>query len=100
MVTYLLLRGADPNIMNRFEETPIFSAAEMGSKEVLDILMSDKRTKFESCNKFGETILHFAARDGQFECLKYILERCKPLTNRTDQEGKTALAIAQENGHM
>ena len=32
MVHYLLLRGCDPNAVNKFLESPIFIAAEMGSK--------------------------------------------------------------------
>ena len=32
MVHYLLLRGLDPNSVNKFQESPIFIAAEMGSK--------------------------------------------------------------------
>ena len=64
MVHYLLLRGCDPNVQNKFKETPIFIAAENGSKQVLHTLWQDKRTKNDIRDKFDDTILHFAARDG------------------------------------
>lgn len=82
MVHYLLLRGLDPNVANKFRESPLFIAAEMGSKQVLHTLYSDRRTKTEISDKFGDTILHFAARDGQLEIVEYILEKTKKLMNK------------------
>jgi ankyrin repeat protein len=64
LTAYLLLKGVDPNQENKFLETPIFIAAEMGSLAVLNILVSDKRCRFEQQDKFGDNILHLAARDG------------------------------------
>ena len=64
MVHYLLLRKVDPNMLNKFKESAIFVAAEMGSMEVLLSFYSDKRTKVDLIDKFGDNILHFAARDG------------------------------------
>lgn len=64
MVSYLLQKGCDPNVQNKFLETPMFIAAEMGAELVLNILASDKRTKIEHQDKFGDTVLHFACRDG------------------------------------
>lgn len=45
-------------------ETPIFLAAENGHMDVVNILMKDPRTNIEHQDKFGDTVLHFAARDG------------------------------------
>lgn len=81
MVHYLLLRGVDPNVENKFKETPIFIAAEMGAKQVLHTLLQDKRTKFDKRDKFDDTILHFAARDGQLEIIEYILDKSRKLIN-------------------
>ena len=75
LTAYLLLRGLDPNVENRFLETPIFIAAEMGSIEVLNMLASDARCKAEHQDKFGDTIMHVAARDGQTEILNYLLTK-------------------------
>ena len=100
MVAYLLKRGIDPNIQNKFKETPIFIAAEMGAKQVLHTLYSDRRTKADLQDKFGDTIMHFAARDGQFECLEYIISKTKKLMNVTNQEGRTPLHLATLNDHI
>ena len=51
-------------MQNKFLETAMFIAAEMGSEQVLHILASDKRTKIDAQDKFGDTVLHFACRDG------------------------------------
>lgn len=64
MVAYLLKRGIDPNVQNKFRESAIFIAAEMGAKQVLHTLYSDRRTKTDLVDKFGDSVLHFAARDG------------------------------------
>ena len=64
MVHYLLLRGLDPNVCNKFRESPIFIAAEMGAVQVFHTLWSDKRTRIDIKDKFDDTLVHFAARDG------------------------------------
>ena len=72
----------------------------MGAKQVLHTLYQDKRTKVDLKDKFGDTIMHFAARDGQLEILEYILDKTKKLMNAENQEGKTPLKYATENGHI
>jgi len=47
MVLYLLHRGVNPMTQNKFNETPLFLAAEMGSLPVLNILARDKRTSID-----------------------------------------------------
>jgi ankyrin repeat protein len=47
MTLYLLLKGLDPQSMNKFMETPIFLAAEAGHIEVVNILAKDPRTNLE-----------------------------------------------------
>ena len=68
--------------------------------QVLHTLYADRRTKPDLVDKFGDTILHFAARDGQLEALEYILNKTKKLMTRVNQEGKTPLKYAMENGHI
>ena len=69
----------------------------MGSKQILHILYQNSRTKTDLVDKFGDTILHFAARDDQFECLEYIIEKSKKLMNVTNQEGRTPRHLAESN---
>jgi len=39
-----MLRGIDIGIENKFNETAIYYAAEMGNIEIVTLLMKDKRT--------------------------------------------------------
>ena len=82
MTNYLLLRGCDPNVCNKFNESPIFIAAEMGSMSVLHLLYNHSLTKVDIADKFGDTIMHFAARDGQIDALQLILEKTHKLITR------------------
>ena len=47
VVKYLMLRGLDIKLENKFFETAIFYAAEMGNTEIVMLLMKDKRTQLE-----------------------------------------------------
>ena len=42
-----MLRGFDIKMENKFFETAIFYAAEMGNTEIVMLLMKDKRTQLE-----------------------------------------------------
>ena len=64
LVHYLLSRGLKPTIQNKFNETPLFSASESGSYECVYRLCKEKENKIDHQDKFGDTALHFAARDG------------------------------------
>lgn len=98
MTAYFLLKGLDPNVENRFLETPLFIAAEMGSLEVLEILCSDGRCKADKTDKFGDTLMHLAARDGQDEIVTYLIGQYgRKLTKCKNQEGKTPLTLAIDN---
>lgn len=79
VVHYLLLKGVKPCVCNKFNETPLFSAAESGSLTVLHRLCKDKETKVDAQDKFGDTALHFAARDGHQEVCEVLLRRNKKL---------------------
>lgn len=65
MTAYLLsLDDLDPNQLNKFNETATFIAAENGDILVLDMLFQDERTKRDQSDKFGDNVMHFAARAG------------------------------------
>ena len=49
--------------MNKFLETPLFHAAESGNLDVVNIF-TKYGCEFEHQDKFGDTALHFAAREG------------------------------------
>lgn len=76
---YLLHKGIHPMVQNKFNETPLFLAAEAGHLDVVNILAKDARTNLEHQDKFGDTVLHFGARDGQLEICDFILKKNKKL---------------------
>jgi ankyrin repeat protein len=41
MALYLLYKGTNPMVQNKFNETPIFLAAEAGHLDVVNILAKD-----------------------------------------------------------
>lgn len=47
MALYLLHKGVNPMIQNKFNETPIFLAAEAGHVDVVNILAKDPRANLE-----------------------------------------------------
>ena len=49
--------------------------------------------------KKGSTPLHFAARRGNHEIVKVLLQRPKVKINAADSSGKTALHVACSEGH-
>lgn len=66
-------------VENKFHETPIFLAGEAGHLDVVNILAKDPRTFLEHQDRFGDTVLHFAARDGQLEITDYLMKKNKKL---------------------
>lgn len=63
----------------------------------MNILAKDTRTNIEHQDKFGDTVLHFAARDGQLEICDFIMRKNKRVARIKNQEGKTALSYAIDN---
>lgn len=78
-VHYLFLRGLRPTIINKFNETPLFAAAESGNLDVVNRICKEKDNKIDHQDKFGDTALHFAARDGQTEVCEYLIKKHKRL---------------------
>jgi ankyrin repeat protein len=53
--------------------------------------------KIDHQDKFGDTALHFAARDGQTEICEFLIKKHKRLVKIKNQEGKTPLTYALDN---
>ena len=78
--------------------TALFYAIEEGNVKASQLLLSDKRTKLDHVDKFGETILHHAARDGNVEIIEMILAQTERIARMKNQMGQTALSIAKALG--
>ena len=75
----------------------MFAAAESGNMDVINRLCKDKAIELDHQDKFGDTALHFAARDGQQDVCEFLLKRNRRLAKIKNQEGKTALNYANDN---
>jgi len=48
-------------------------ACETGTIDVVNVLCKEKSLEIDHQDKFGDTALHFAAREGQLEICDYLL---------------------------
>mgnify|MGYP000970237520 CR=1 FL=1 len=62
----------------------------------MHVLINDPNTKSAIQDKFGDTVLHFAARDGQQDVCDLLLKQNSRLVMIKNQEGKTAMNYAQD----
>jgi len=79
MVHYLLMKQVSPMMTNKFNETPLFAAAEVGSAEIVQRLCKERANQVDHQDKFGDTALHFASRDGQLEVCEVLIKKLKRL---------------------
>ena len=71
-----------------------FNAAGLGEIEYLsDILHNDQWGLLRAKDVRGNSPLHWAARNGQFKAVEFLLEHGQPVDDRND-EGETPLHIA------
>lgn len=73
LITFLLDRGADPNLSTREGFTALMAAAESGDCVILEILL-EHRADPNIRNLQGATSLHIAASKGYIEILTRLLE--------------------------
>lgn len=59
-------------------------AAELGHILIFKTLLRDPRVNPEDTDMFGDTILHAAAKEGQYELCLYILYKFPQLLNRVN----------------
>ncbi len=74
VVDFLLSQGANPNISNPSNWTPLHSAAQEGYLEITTRLIADPRTTVDAKNEFEETPLYYAQYEGHTEVEKCISE--------------------------
>ncbi|XP_058802686.1 histone-lysine N-methyltransferase EHMT2 [Phymastichus coffea] len=101
-VHVLVQAGAQIDVLDRNQLSPLMLAANNGEAEVVRYLMrtgADEALKGED----GMTALHMAAKSGHLEVCKIILEECKvprTLVDSTDDGGWTSLIWACEFKHV
>jgi len=94
----LLNAGADPNIGNWDDQTPLGWAAADGTEEAIDMLLKQPRTDVNHIQKSGQAPLSRAAENGHAKCVKRLLAKGAEVES-TDLDGNTALLLGAANGH-
>ncbi|CAL5420612.1 unnamed protein product [Camellia sinensis] len=83
-------------VSNNSEETPIFTAASCGKKDVFDLLIKDGRIHSDHsvmASIDGSTVLHAAIMGEYFGLAMSILETFPKLAHKYDGKGKTPLDL-------
>ncbi|XP_071734777.1 ankyrin repeat-containing protein At5g02620-like [Rutidosis leptorrhynchoides] len=86
---------------NQSGETPLYVAAEYGCVELVKEMI--KYYDFEAASikaKNGFDAFHIAAKQGNLEVLKILMEMHSELSMTFDQANSTALHTASEQGHI
>ncbi|MCJ1460756.1 hypothetical protein MMC28_011138 [Mycoblastus sanguinarius] len=94
----LLDVGADPNIPNWQEQTPLSFAAAEGSEEAIEMLLKQPRIALDVPDSLAQTPPMRAANHGHSKTIKLLLTKGANVSC-TDFKGRTALSLAAEKGH-
>ena len=97
-VRLLLEAGADCNISNVIQDTPLIRAAQQGNSNILNQLLQHPNCSKMCINQYEQSALHKACLHGHTNCVSLLLENgC--LTFEKDHMTTTPLHIASEQGH-
>lgn len=92
IMKYLVDKGANINQPNRFDQTPLYSAAWCQKFEMVKILI-DKGARLDLCSKKGETPLCIASSVGDLEIVKCLIENGADFNFET-KNGESPLWLA------
>lgn len=91
-LTYLLQRGANPDVPSREGATPIMNAVQANNMEQLTILL-DAGANVNAQDYRGFTALHRASEMGKAQLVRLLLDR--GADKAIEAEGYTALSLAE-----
>ncbi len=96
LVELLINLGADVNMSNINDETPVMKASESGNKEIVELLIKSEAS-LKGSDIAGNNILIKACNSGNKEIVELLI-KLGINTNETNNAGETALIIsAQKN---
>lgn len=95
LTDYLLKAGADPDISNIYDETPLYHAVESKNYKIINCLLENgANTNLQQQD--GDTPLHLAVVKGDYKIVKLLLLYKADPTITTFESGQTPLDIAYD----
>ncbi len=99
VVKYLINKGANPNITNKWGYSPLYYAVRLRYKmqsdgnEIIDLLLAHDKFNVDDVNEFGHTALHWSAGESNVIAVQKLLEKgANP--NIQDKQGWSPLHVA------
>ncbi|MEM4367194.1 MAG: ankyrin repeat domain-containing protein [Candidatus Anstonellales archaeon] len=97
-VVKLIAQGADIEIKDEYDETPLGWAAQNGHLKLLKALIG-AGANVNAKDMFGDSVLLISAEEGHWKVVKELIKAGANIDSKGD-EGYTALMRAAENGHL
>ena len=98
IVQLLMLKGADKDAMDSIKGTPLYSSVWAGHVTSVLALLAGGADVHIRCGMLKHPVLHRAAREGQVDILKAVIEHGADV-NAVDAHQRTALHCATVNNH-
>ena len=92
VVVFLLENGANINIRDTIDQTPLIIAAFNGCRDIVKMLL-DAGANIEHKNDQGENALISAVQEGHIDTVKLLLDAGADV-NQSNTDGETALDLA------
>ncbi|XP_059488485.1 uncharacterized protein LOC132204174 isoform X2 [Neocloeon triangulifer] len=96
---FLLSKGADVNVRNDDNDTPLTLAARFSNEEMCRLLV-DSGANLSAVDNDGNDALHLACLDGKLDNVQYLVGLNGFSVGKKGKQGKTALHLAAQNGHI
>lgn len=86
VISYLIQRGANINMPDKYGQTPLHYAAMRGNEFAARELLGHKDIDIEASDMQSMTVLHMAATHNQVEITKLLIEAGAPLRCQDDED--------------
>ena len=96
---WLLERGADPNIQDTHQRSPVFIATEHNHPDTIRCLVLECGADVDKPNKTGRSPIHWAAELGWAECVLALGRDCGAKVDAPCLQGWAPIHVAARDGH-